>query len=79
MGLVVGRNYAWCFVIVVTFMGFGQAGAKMCGGCLKVIILGWQPKSQKGDFFHREGRFSLFDAAAYSETLLQALLGIAIL
>ena len=28
MGLVVGRN---CLVIVVIFMGFGQAGAKRCG------------------------------------------------
>ena len=41
MGLVVGRNYVWCLVIVVIFMGFVQAGAKRCVGCLKVIIWGW--------------------------------------
>ena len=31
----------------------------MCGGCLKVISLGWRCKSQKGGSFHRECRFSL--------------------
>ena len=44
-------------------MGFGQAGAKRCGGCLKVINWGWQCKSQKGDSFHRKGRFSLGNIA----------------
>ena len=44
-------------------MGFGQAGAKRCGGCLKVIIWGWRCKSQKGGSFHREGRFSLCNTA----------------
>ena len=61
--LVVERNYVWCLVIVVIFMGFGQAGAKRCGGCLKVINWGWRCKSQKGDSFHREGRFSLCNTA----------------
>ena len=51
MGLVVGRNYVWYLVIVVVFIGFGQAGAKRCGGCLKVIILGWQHKVAKGGLF----------------------------
>ena len=37
VGLVVARNYVWYLVIVVIFMGFGQAGAKRCGGYLKVI------------------------------------------
>ena len=58
VGLVLGRKYIWCLVIVAIFMRFGQAGAKRRGGCLKVINCGWQ-KSQKGDSFHREGRFSL--------------------
>ena len=49
--------------IVVIFMGFGQAGAKRCGGCLKVINWGWRCKSQKGGSSHREGRFSPFNAA----------------
>ena len=44
-------------------MGFGQAGAKRCGGCLKVINWGWRCKSQKGGSFHREGRFSLCNTA----------------
>ena len=72
MGLVVGRSYVWCLVIIVIFMGFGQAEAKRCGGCLKVINWGWRRKSQKGGSFHREERFSLL----YCETLLKVLLGI---
>ena len=63
VGLVVGRNYVWCLVIVLIFIGFGQAGAKRCGGCLKGISWGWQCKSQKGDPFHRKGRFSLGNTA----------------
>ena len=31
VGLVVERICVWCLVIVVIFMGFGQAGAKRCG------------------------------------------------
>ena len=62
-GLVVGRICVWCLVIVVIFMRFGQAGAKRCGGCLKVINWGWRCKSQKGGSFHREGRFSLCNTA----------------
>ena len=63
VGLVVGRICVWYLVIVVIFMGFAQAGAKRCGGCLKVINLGWRCKSQKGGCFHREGRFSLCNTA----------------
>ena len=44
-------------------MGFGQAGAKGCGGYLKVINWGWQCKSQKWGCFYREGRFSLCNTA----------------
>ena len=39
-GLVIWGNYAWCFVIVVIFMGFGRAEAKRCDG--------WQSKTQGG-------------------------------
>ena len=63
VGLAVGRNYVWSLVIAVIFMRFGQAGAKRCGGCLKVINWGRQCKSQKGDSFYREGRFSLCNTA----------------
>ena len=63
MGLVVQRICVWCLVIVAIFTGFGQARAKRCGGCLKVISWGWRCKSQKGDSFHREGRFSLCKTA----------------
>ena len=59
MGLVVQRICVWCLVIVAIFTGFGQARAKRCGGCLKVINWGWRCKSQNGGSFHREGRFSL--------------------
>ena len=31
VGLVVRRNYVWCLVIDVIFMGFGQVEAKRCG------------------------------------------------
>ena len=44
-------------------MGFGQAGAKKYGGYSKIINWGWRYKSQKGDSFHREGRFSLCNSA----------------
>ena len=63
MTLVVGRICVWCLVIVVMFMGFGQAGATRCGGCLKVINWGWRCKSQKEGSFHRKGRFSLCNTA----------------
>ena len=62
VGLVLGRNYIWCLAIVVIFMRLGEAGAKRCGGCLKVINCRWR-MSQKGDSFHREGRFSLCNTA----------------
>ena len=62
VALVLGRNCIWCLIIVVIFMKFGQAGTKRCGGCLKVINCGWQ-KSQKGNSFHMEGRFSLCNTA----------------
>ena len=62
VGLVVGRNYVWFLVIVAIFMGFGKAGAKRCGGCLKVINWEWL-KSKKEGSFHREGRFSLCNTA----------------
>ena len=72
VGLVVERICVWCLAIITIFIGFGQAAAKRCGGCLKVINWGWWYKSQKGSSFHREGRFSLCNTAA----LLQILLGI---
>ena len=63
VGLGVENICVWCPVIVAIFMGFGQAGAKMCGGCLKVINLVWRCKSEKGCSFHREDRFSLCNTA----------------
>ena len=63
VGLVVEMICVWCLIIVVIFMGFGQAGAKRCEGCLKVINSGWRCKSQKGGSFYREGRFSLCNTA----------------
>ena len=61
--IVIERICVWCLVTVVTFMGFGQARAKRCGGYLKVINWEWRCKSQKGGSFHREGRFSLCNTA----------------
>ena len=75
VGLAVGRNYEeWCLVIVVIFMGFGQAREKSCGGRLKVINWGWQCKSQKGDSFHRESKFSL-DNTAVLQNFIATLTG----
>ena len=51
----------WCLVIVVIFMGFEQAGAKRCGGCLKVI--NWRCVTKRGLFSYREDRFSLCNTA----------------
>ena len=55
-------------------MGFGQTGTKKCGGYLKFINQGWRCKSQKGDYFHKEGRFYVILLSC--ETLLQVLLSI---
>ena len=46
-------------------MGSGQAGAKKCGGCLKVINWGRGDASHKRAWrlFHRECRFSLCNTA----------------
>ena len=51
LGLLVGRNYVWCLVIVVIFMGLAQAGAKRFGGCLKVINWGLRCNSQRDTLF----------------------------
>ena len=48
LGLVVGGNYVWCLVIVIIFMGFGQAEAKSCEECFKVINLGGNSSHNKG-------------------------------
>ena len=75
VGLAVGRNYEeWCLVIVIIFMGFGQAREKRCGGRLKVINWGWQCKSQKGDSFPRESKFSL-DNTAVLQNFIATLTG----
>ena len=67
MGLVVERICVWCFVIVVIFMGFGQAGAKRCGGYLKSSVGKSSSIGKTG--FH-------YVILLYCETLLQVLLGI---
>ena len=74
VGLVAERICVWCLVIAAIFMGFGQAGAKMCGGCLKVIDWGWRCKSKKGALFI--GKTCSHCVMLYCETLLQVLLGI---
>ena len=65
-GLVVERICVWCLVIVAILMGFGQAEAKRCGGCLKFTNWVWRCKSQKRCSFHREGSVSLCNTAALS-------------
>ena len=75
MGLVVGRNYAWCLIIVVIFMGFGQAGAKKSGRYLKVINWGGGERQKRGTLFIGKVG-SHYVILLYCETLLQVLLGI---
>ena len=75
VGLVVERICVWCLVIVFIFMGFGQAGAKRCGGCLKVISWGWWCKSQKGALLIGKA-VSHYVILVYCETLLEVLLDI---
>ena len=67
-------NYVWWLAIVVIFMRFGQAGAKRCGGCLKVINWGWR-KLQKGTLFIGKAGFHCV-ILQYCKTLLQVFLGI---
>ena len=75
MGLVVQRICVCCLVIVAIFTGFGQARAKRCGGCLKVINWGWRCKSQKGDsFIGKAGSHCVI--LLYCEVFLQVLLSI---
>ena len=61
-------------------MEFGRAGAKMCGGCLKVIDWGWRYKSQKRGalFIGNAGSHCviLLYLKIVCENLLQVLLGI---
>ena len=57
-------------------MGFGQAGARRCVGCLKVIIWGVAIQvTQKGALFIGKTG-SHYVILLYCETLLQVLLGI---
>ena len=74
-GLVVELICVWCLVIAAIFVGFGQAGARMCGRCLKVINWGWRCKSQNGGSSHRVGRFLLCNIAVMWN-FMQVLLGI---
>ena len=75
VGLVVARISVWFPVIVFIFMGFGQVGAKSCGGCLKVISWGWWCKSRKGALMIGKAG-SHYVIFLYCKTLLQVLLGI---
>ena len=75
VGLVVERICVWCLAIVVIFIGFGQSGAKRCGGYLKVINWEWPCKSQKRALFIGK-KGSQYVILLYCETLLQVLLGI---
>ena len=52
MGLVVGGNYVWCLVIVVTFMEFG--GAKRWSDALKSSF-GVTMETTRKEKFYRKG------------------------
>ena len=66
VGLVVGRNYVWCLVIVVVgvviilVMGFG--GAKRWGDALKSLF-GVVIQATRSDNFYEKGEFSLCSTA----------------
>ena len=51
---MVGGNYVWYLMIVVIFMGFGEAGAKRCADALKSSI-GVAMQAAEGGLF-LEGR-----------------------
>ena len=57
---------------VVIFMGFGQEGARRCGGCLKVMNWGWRCKGAL--CIGKAG--SHYVILLYCETLFHVLLGI---
>ena len=77
MGLAVQRICVWCLAIVAIFTGFGQARAKRCGRCLKVINWEWRCKSQKGAGALFIGKASSHCVILlYCEVILQVLLGI---
>ena len=64
-----------CLAVVAIFMGFGQARAIGCEGCLKVISWGWRCKSQKRALFiGKAGSHSVI--LLFCEAFLQVLLGI---
>ena len=78
VGLVVETICVWYLVIVAVFMGFGQAGAKRCGGCLihQLSSIGG------GDASHKRGALFIGKTGSHyailvsCETLSQVLLGI---
>ena len=73
--LVVERFCVWCLVTAAIFMGFGQAGAKMCGRCLKSSIGGDDASHKRGALFiGKAGSHCVI--LLYCEILLQVLLGI---
>ena len=49
--LVVGGNYVWHLVILVIFMGFGQAVAKRCRGRLIKSLIEVKMPARKGGPF----------------------------
>ena len=75
MGLVVERICVWCLVLVVIFMGSGQAGAKRCGESLKAINWGRRSSHKRGTLFIGKAG-PHYVILLYCETLLQVLLGI---
>ena len=54
VGLVVGENYIWCLVVVVTFMGF-EGGMGSSGESFKVIIWGGNASRKDGQFLWESG------------------------
>ena len=78
VGLVVETICVWYLVIVAVFMGFGQAGAKRCGGCLihQLSSIGGGDASRKREALFIGKTGSHYAILLYCETLLQVLPGI---
>ena len=55
VGLVIERNYVWCLVTVVIFMGFGGTGARKCEGRFKVIIWDGNTSHKRRQFLWERG------------------------
>ena len=71
---MVGGNCVWYLAIVVIFIGFGQAGANGCEGCIKAINWGSNASHKKRASFMKKRGVSHYIILLYCEISLSVLL-----